>query len=62
MSLLYEVTFELEGGRRLVYVTRATGAPSANLRARRELMRDAPREAYTAIVVAVKPAPEEDPA
>jgi len=61
VSMAYEVTLELEGGRRLVYVVRATGAPSATLRARGLLTREAPREAYTAIVVAVKPAPAEEP-
>ncbi len=61
MSIPYQVTLELEGGRRMVYVVKATGAPSATLRARWKLMHDAPAQAYTAIVVDVKPAPEPDP-
>ena len=61
MSMPYQVTLELEGGRRFVYVVKATGAPAATLRARGQLARDVPREAYTAIVVDVKPAPELDP-
>jgi hypothetical protein len=57
----YQVTLELDGGRRLVYVVKATGGTSAAHRARGELARQYPRDAYTAIVVDVKPAPEPDP-
>jgi len=61
MSMAYQVTLELDGGRRLVYVVKATGSTSAAHRARGELARQHPRKAYTAIVVAVQPAPEPDP-
>ncbi len=61
MSTSYEVTLELEGGRRLNYVVKATGGPAAAHRARLELARTMPHAAYTAIVVGVRPAPEPDP-
>ncbi len=61
MSMPYQVTLELEGGRRVSYTVKATGGTSAAHRARGELARQYPREAYTAIVVDVKPAPEPDP-
>jgi hypothetical protein len=54
----YRVVFKLDAGGERTYHVRAAGAPSAVLRARGELARDVPAEAYTATVVKVTPAPE----
>lgn len=56
----YRVVLELVGGTRMTYLVTAGGPSSAELRARGKLGREVPAEAFTATVVSVTPAPEEE--